>query len=145
MTGQQPVEPDGQDQSEQHAADGALEGTNIHQQQAAAFIKIADGYGRMAETLARAFGEARPVFAEPATEEVYDAVVSSVPRQAKAIAERMRLTGQAAAAMSFAHEELMASGGPGNPEALARYQEASEWYGDLISAERPDGDASPLS
>ncbi|HEX3783686.1 MAG TPA: hypothetical protein VHX38_28820 [Pseudonocardiaceae bacterium] len=66
-------------------------------------------------------------------------------RQTKTLADQLRLAGQVHAAMSFAYEELMASGGPDNPEALVRYQEANRWYRELLTAVPPEGDISPLS
>jgi hypothetical protein len=112
------------------------------------FADLADGFATMSADLARPFDNAKPVFAGPAAEQAqraHDAMAVSMPQHAKTLADQLRLAGQAHAAMSFAYQELVASGGPDNPEALTRYQEADRWYRELLTAEPPKGDISPLS
>jgi hypothetical protein len=131
-----------------HSADDAAEQPNVHQAHAAVFAGLAEGFADMAADVTRTFDQAKPVFTGPAAEQAqraHDAMAVSMPGHTKTLADQLRLAGQAHAAMSFAYEELMASGGPDNPEALARYQEADRWYRELLTAEPPEGDISPLS
>jgi hypothetical protein len=125
---------------------------NVHQVQAVMFTQLADAFAAWAADLARTFDiandAAKPVFTGPGAEDAeraFHGLMSGIPREANTTANRLRLVGQASAAMSFAHDELMASGGSDNPTALARYQEADRWYADLLNAERPDDDTAPWS
>ncbi len=129
-------------------ADDAEHKPNIHQVQAATFADLADDFATMSADLTQTLSGVKPVFTGPGAEQAQRALeglMSAMPRETQAMADRLRLTGQANAAMSFAYEDLMASGGPDNPEALARYQEADQWYGELVNAERPEGDIPPSS
>jgi hypothetical protein len=130
------------------AADEVAEGPNIHQTHAALYAGFADGLADLAEHLAQTFETVKPEFTGPdaeRTRHLHDSLTLSVTAEMVALANRSRLTAQANAAMSFAHQELMASGGTVNLEALARYQEAARWYQDLVNAEHPEGDISPQS
>ena len=133
MTEQEPQEAE-----ERSMADGS----NIYPAQAARFASIADEFAEMSRELAVTFEEVKPAFTGAGAEqaELAHEALASMPTGLKAIADRAQLIGQANAAMSFAHEELMASDDPDNPEALARYQEAVQWYGDLLGTERPERD-----
>lgn len=124
---------------------------NVHQVEAARFTQLADAFAAMSADLTQAFDLAnsgvKPVFTGPGAEEaerVFNGLMSAIPREVQTTADRLLLVGEASAAMSFAHEELMASGGPDNPTALARYQEADRWYADLLNAGRPN-DTPPWS
>ncbi|HEX3781331.1 MAG TPA: hypothetical protein VHX38_16845 [Pseudonocardiaceae bacterium] len=126
---------------------GAADGSNIYRAHAAQFASLADEFAEMSDKLARTFEEVKPIFTGSAAEEAKLAheSLASMPTGLQAMADRAQLIGQANAAMSFTYEELAASGDPDNPEALARYQEAVQWYGDLLGTERPEGDISPMS
>ncbi len=147
VTGEQsePVDPLG---PKERGNDETAQEPNIHQVHAAVFADLANDFATMSADLARTFFGVQPIFTGPGAEDArraVDGLMSAMPRETQAMADRLRLAGQANAAMSFAYEELMATGGPDNSEALARYQKADRWHEELLNAERPEGDISPLS
>ncbi len=143
-----PSEPVGPPEPAEQGADDAGQKPNIHQVQAAAFADLADDFATMSADLAQTLSGVKPVFTGPGAEQAQRAVeelMSAMPRETQTMADQLLLAGRAHAAMSFAYEELMASGGPDNPETLARYEEADRWYRELVNAERPEGDIPPMS
>ncbi|MGH3494179.1 MAG: hypothetical protein ACRDQ1_13255 [Sciscionella sp.] len=56
-------------------------------------------------------------------------------RESRALAEQLRLVGQINAAQAIAYEDMMAAGGPDDPQAYAAYQRTCERHSDLMPNE----------
>jgi len=97
-------------------------------EQAALIANLADRYAGYARIWPQVYEQGKAIVAAAGVEPP----AGSGPNLA-ATEQQARLLSQATAALAFAHDEMMASGGPGNPAAYARYVEAGELYQALLA------------
>lgn len=96
---------------------------------AATWTHLAEEYSATADHLETTFGAHGD--ASRALEAMGVPAPTGLLRDLRAVAVRARLTAQLNATMALAYDDMVAAGGPDNPEALAHYRVAAEWCASL--------------